>query len=115
MRLRLLLTFLMTTTFESVFGGPLPAYPTLSIDDAHLALQRADGSETVFYEIGPSRGVLLDSHGYKFTIPEQLKVDGPNSVQVLVSPDRQYHADWKPKDGKQILDASNLKPLKRSQ
>src|ERR1043166_3726838 len=94
--------------------GTAFAYPTLSVDDAHSQMNRPDGTEAPSYELTPARGVILDVSNYKFQIPPQFKFDAPDSVHVLISSDRLYSADWKPRDGKQTLDASNLKPMKQS-
>jgi hypothetical protein len=106
---------LLFTSFGCLFGEASQGYPMLAIDEAHLQFQRSDGTEAPKYELAPTRGVTLDANGYKFSIPSRLKVDGPNSVQVLIGKDRTYHADWNPKDGKVVLDASNLKPMQQSQ
>ncbi len=98
----------------SLRASNAPFYPVLAIDDAHSQLPHADGTQGAKYELAPATGVILDSTGYRFDIPAQLKVDRPNSIQVLIGPQRQYTAEWKPQNGRQVLDASTLHPMKQS-
>src|SRR5258708_4304799 len=87
------------------------AYPVVVVDDAHLQFKHADGSKAVFYAVPPGPGVVLDASSYKFQIPPQLAVSGPDSVSIVIGKGQMYSADWKPVDGKQVLDAATLKPV----
>jgi hypothetical protein len=117
MKLFLTFVFLLAALVGRILADPSPrspVLPVLSVDNDHLQLQHADGTKPVFYELAPVRGVILDASGYKFEIPAQLKVDAPDTIQVLIGRDRQYSAEWKPTHGKQVIDASTLKPNGKS-
>jgi len=90
---------------------PTPPYPSIIVDDAHLMLKRADGAEGKSYEIPPADGLVIDVGSYHFQIPPQLKVDAPNSVNVIIGKDRQYLAHWEPKGGKEVLNQAALTPI----
>ena len=113
--MKLMLTALFGFAVAATCLGDLqPAYPTLVLDNVHLQLQHSDGSKPEFYNLPVTNGVVLDASKYQFEIPAQLKVQAPNSIQILIGRDRQYSAVWKPTNGKQLIDASNLKSLNQS-
>jgi hypothetical protein len=95
-------------------GNSLAVYPVLPVDDAHLLILGFDGRVGQMYELAATPGLVLDASACKFRIPAQLTADRRVAVYVFIARNKQYIADWKPRDGKQVLDASNLKSMNQS-
>jgi hypothetical protein len=112
MKLSILLLLCLLSTLQHVSAAdPVPTYPSITLDDAHLMLKHADGTEGKSYEIPPAEGLVVHVGSYHFQIPPQLKVDAPNSVNVILGKDQQYLAHWEPQGGKQVLNRATLTPV----
>ena len=84
--------------------------PILKVDAEHLQMQHA-GAKPVDYQLPPGNGVILDATGYEFPIPAALNLTAPDTVQIVIGKGQMYTAEWKPVDGKQLLDATTLTPV----
>ncbi|MBA4387063.1 MAG: hypothetical protein C0404_03720 [Verrucomicrobia bacterium] len=84
------------------------------IDDAHLQLQRADGSAPAVYRIDATMELILDASQYTFSIPPKLNVSRPNSIQLALGKDRQYSATWSPDRTVHDLNKKTLRPSSQS-
>src|SRR5438105_828918 len=44
--------------------------------------------------VSPTSGIYLDVTNYDVKVPPEYKVDGPNSIHVLMGTDRKYKTKW---------------------
>jgi hypothetical protein len=84
----------------------------IRVDDAHLAQERAAGTQAPMYEIDACAALILDATGYTVRIPRDIPEQRINMVQVLC--DGVYALTWIPGVTAYLLALESLTPLKGS-
>lgn len=84
--------------------------PIIKVDDNHLMMKRADGSQAEPYRVSACAGVVLDATGYTFDIPLDLRGRPLNSIQVVQNKTHQFTLTWQPDKTRYELSAATLRP-----
>ena len=102
--------FVLLCTVLGIGGVRASEFPRVVVDDEHLQMQRDAGSTPPLYEIMPGAAVEVDATNYAFRLPEQLKGQSPNSVQLILSEDQQFSATWPSAKSTLILSKGSMSP-----
>jgi hypothetical protein len=82
-------------------------FPSILVDDDHLQIQ---GYPQKFYDISSGSGLIVDTTGYLFRIPDILKVDQPNMIQLIAGNSQLYSYKVQAKANKYLLSGDTLTP-----
>ena len=80
------------------------------VDDAHSQMQKVGVSNPEIYEIVAGDSVEIDASSYAFIVPERMKGKLVNSVQIVLSDERNYSADWRQSQRRLVLSRESLRP-----
>lgn len=85
---KIFLIIVFALTFAGCSGNSTnDGLPILRVNDQNMVLENQPG---IPYELPPGPGFALQLAGYKFRVPDTLKVDSVNSIQVATSPEQTY-------------------------
>ncbi|MBL8018707.1 MAG: hypothetical protein JNM27_03500 [Leptospirales bacterium] len=88
-----------------------PRYPTILIDEAHYQVERPGKATAAPYEIAPASGLVIDTTRFTFLPDADLKIQKPNLMQLVVSKDEIYAADFDGNSYRHTLDSTTLQPM----
>ena len=103
-------TYPLVTALLVALPALAQAQQILVVDDDHLQMQDAGRPSPTIYTVSPAPHLVIDATKYSFKIPAQLAGKPINSMQVVVSKDRQYSVAWNPQAPRTVLSAETLKP-----
>ena len=84
--------------------------PRIVVDDEHLQLQSEAGVSPPYYEIPAGVSLEVDASHYNLQLPEALKGERPNSLQLVLGTDQQFSAEWPASGRKVLLSEKTLSP-----
>lgn len=90
-----------------------PIYPIIFIDAAHYQIDEPGRPTPLIYKIPPTRGITIDSSKYIFEFEEGKPLE-PNEMQLVISDDEIYSADFLEGSTRHRLDESTLIPIQDS-
>ena len=102
--------FAILCTIFGVGGIQATEMPRVVVDDAHLQMQQEAGSTPPLYEIESGTAIEVDATDYNFRLPEQLKGQTPNSLQLILAEDQQFSAAWPSSKNTLVLSKESLSP-----
>jgi len=102
--------FLLFGTVACASVNAASAFPTIVVDEAHIGFSRPDGSEPPPYVIAPAKGIVVVASNYRFEVPEEYGVTGPNAIHLLKGRDEKYKAAWRGYGERHELSGSTLRP-----
>lgn len=93
-------------------GEPIPE---IVVDTAHCHMYVPEGQVVPNYAIAASASIVVDASEYVFEVPPPLreKMCGPSSIQIA-SDNGTYSGVWPEHEGRMVLDATTLEPLRDS-
>ena len=93
-----------THTKEFVADG----LPLITIDEAH---NHTSADATQEYAVPPCDRLLVDASCYRFCVPEQLGVSGPDVLHLIHGAEEYYRLSWDGA-GKICVDANSLEAVR---
>jgi hypothetical protein len=102
--------FLLLGTVACASVNAAGAYPTIVVDEAHIVFSRPDGSEPPPYVIAAAKAIVVVASNYRFEVPKEYGVAGPNAIHLLKGQDEKYKSAWRGYDERHELSESTLRP-----